>query len=217
MKNEINILIVDDHPIFRRGLRTIVELEQNMCVVGDVADGEAALEFLKSHTTDVVILDLDMPRMNGLEFAQAVEKKNIQVEIIILTMHKEEQLFNRAMDLGIRGFVSKENAATEIAEGIRAVVEGKHYICAMFSNFLFHRSGDSSAHPKQATGFDLLTMAERNVLKLIAENMSSKKIAEQLSISPKTVDNHRTNICSKLNIHGSHALLRFLLENKSLL
>jgi DNA-binding NarL/FixJ family response regulator len=217
MKKEIDILIVDDHPIFRRGLRNIVELEQNMRVVGDVADGEAALEFLKSYTADVVILDLDMPRMNGLEFAQVVEKKNIPVEIIILTMHKEEQLFNRAMDLGIHGFVSKENAATEIAEGIRAVVKGKHYVCSIFSNFLFRRSGYSSAHPKQATGLDLLTMAERNVLKLIAENMSSKKIAEQLSISPKTVDNHRTNICSKLNIHGSHALLRFLLENKPLL
>jgi DNA-binding NarL/FixJ family response regulator len=217
MKKEINILIVDDHPIFRRGLHNIIELEQNMCVVGDVADGEAALEFLKSYTADVVILDLDMPRMNGLEFAQVVKKKNIPVKIIVLTMHKEEQLFNRAMDLGICGFISKENAATEIAEGIRSVMNGKPYVCSMFSNLLIQRSGYSSAHPRQANGFDFLTTAERNVLKLIAENMSSKKIAEKLSISPKTVDNHRTNICSKLNIHGSHALLRFLLENKSLL
>jgi len=217
MKKEISILIVDDHPIFRRGLHNIIELEQNMHVVGDVADGEAAIEFLKNHAADVVILDLDMPRMNGLEFAQVVKKNNIPVKIIILTMHKEEQLFNRAMDLGICGFVSKENAATEIAEGIRSVMNGKHYVCSMFSNFLLHRSSYSSAHPKQVNGFDLLTTAERNVLKLIAENMSSKKIAEKLSISPKTVDNHRTNICSKLNIHGSHALLRFLLENKSLL
>jgi DNA-binding NarL/FixJ family response regulator len=217
MKKEINILIVYDHPIFRRGLHNIIELEQNMCVVGDVADGEAALEFLKSYTADVVILDLDMPRMNGLEFAQVVKKKNIPVKIIVLTMHKEEQLFNRAMDLGICGFISKENAATEIAEGIRSVMNGKPYVCSMFSNLLFQRSGYSSAHPRQANGFDFLTTAERNVLKLIAENMSSKKIAEKLSISPKTVDNHRTNICSKLNIHGSHALLRFLLENKSLL
>jgi len=217
MKKEINILIVDDHPIFRRGLHNIIELEKNMHVVGDVAEGAAALEFLKSHTADVVILDLDMPRMNGLEFAQAVKKNNIPVKIIVLTMHKEEQLFNRAMDLGICGFVSKENAATEIAEGIRSVINGKPYVCSMFSNLLINRSGYSSAHPMQANGFDLLTTAERKVLKLIAENMSSKKIAEKLSISPKTVDNHRTNICSKLNIHGSHALLRFLLEHKTLL
>jgi DNA-binding NarL/FixJ family response regulator len=217
MNKEINILIVDDHPIFRRGLRNIIELEKNMHVLGDVADGEAAIEFLKDQKVDVVILDLDMPRMNGLEFAQVVEKKNIQIEIIVLTMHKEEQLFNRAMDLGVRGFVSKENAASEIPEGIRAVVKRKHYVCSMFSNFLLRRNNYRSTHPKQESGFDLLTVAERNVLKLIAANMSSKEIAERLSISPKTVDNHRTNICVKLNIHGSHSLLRFLLENKALI
>jgi DNA-binding NarL/FixJ family response regulator len=217
MNKEINILIVDDHPIFRRGLHNIIELEQNMCVVGDVADGEAALEFLKDHTVDVVILDLDMPRMNGLEFAKAVEKKNIPVEIIVLTMHKEEQLFNRAMDLGVHGFVSKENAASEIADGIRAVMKGKLFVCSMFSSFLIRRSGFRSSHPKQSIGLDQLTATERIVLKLISENLSSKEIAEQLSISPKTVDNHRTNICKKLNIHGSHSLLRFLLDNKSLL
>jgi DNA-binding NarL/FixJ family response regulator len=217
MKKELHILIVDDHPIFRRGVRNIIELEQNMRVIGEASDGEIALEFLKSHPADVVILDLDMPKMNGLEFAQAALKKNIPIEIIILTMHKEEQLFNKAMDLGIRGFVSKENAATEIAKAIREVVQGKAYVCSMFSSFLIQRSGYVSGQGKKVPGFDLLTNAERNVLKLISENLSSKNIAEKLSISPKTVDNHRTNICAKLNIHGSHALLRFLLENKSLL
>jgi len=217
MNKEINILIIDDHPIFRRGVRNIIELEKNMHVVGDVGDGEAAIEFLNSHSVDVAILDLDMPRMNGLEFAQAIKKKKIPMEIIVLTMHKEEQLFNRAMDLGVLGFVSKENAASEIAEGIRAVVKGKHYVCSMFSSFLIHRSNYRLSFQKQTSGIDLLTVAERTVIKLIAENLSSKEIAERLSISPKTVDNHRTNICKKLNIHGSHSLLRFLLENKTLL
>jgi DNA-binding NarL/FixJ family response regulator len=217
MNKEINILIVDDHPIFRRGLHNIIELEKNMHVIGDVGDGEAAIEFLKDHTVDVAILDLDMPKMNGLEFAQTVEKRNIPVRIIILTMHKEERLFNRAIDLGVLGFVSKENAAAEIARGIREVAKGNNFVCSMFSDFLIQRGGYRSTYPKQATGLDLLTMTERKVLKLIAENMSSKNIAEKLSISPKTVDNHRTNICAKLSIHGSHALLRFLLENKSLL
>jgi two-component system, NarL family, response regulator DegU len=217
MNKEINILIIDDHPIFRRGVRNIIELEKSMHVVGDVGDGEAAIEFLNEHPVDVAILDLDMPRMNGLEFAQAIKKKNIPLEIIVLTMHKEEQLFNRAMDLGVLGFISKENAASEIAEGIRAVMKGKHYVCSMFSSFLIHRSSYRSSYHKQTSGFELLTVAERTVIKLIAENLSSKEIAERLSISPKTVDNHRTNICKKLNIHGSHSLLRFLLENKTLL
>jgi DNA-binding NarL/FixJ family response regulator len=217
MKKELQILVVDDHPIFRRGLRNIIELEQNMRVIGEAPDGEIALEFLKNHPADVVVLDLDMPKMNGLEFARAAGEKNIPIEIIILTMHKEEQLFNKAMDLGIRGFVSKENAATEIAKAIREVTQGKAYVCSMFSSILIQRSGYVSGRGKKVPGLDLLTSAERNVLKLISENLSSKNIAEKLSISPKTVDNHRTNICAKLNIHGSHALLRFLLENKSLL
>jgi DNA-binding NarL/FixJ family response regulator len=217
MNKDINVLIADDHPIFRKGLRDIIELEQNMHVVGDVADGEAALEFLKDHSVDVVVLDLDMPKMNGLELAHAIGKKKIPVEIIILTMHKEEQLFNRAIDLGVRGFVSKENAATEVCEAIRTVVKGEHYVCSMLSHFLMRRHGIHPIQPKKAAGYDLLTVSERNVLRLIAKNMSSKEIAEELSISPKTVDNHRTNICSKLNIHGSHALLRYLLDHKSLL
>jgi DNA-binding NarL/FixJ family response regulator len=217
MKKEITILIVDDHPIFRKGLRNMIELEQDMQVVGEAADGEIAMEFLAHHTVDVIILDLDMPRMNGLEFAQGVKNKNIPVEIIILTMHKEEQLFKRAMDLGIRGFINKENAVSEIADGIRAIAKGNHYVCSIFSNFLIHSGISVPTISKQVPGLHLLTSAERNVLKLIAENMSSKKIAEQLSISPKTVENHRTKICTKLNIHGSYALLSFVMENKSLL
>ncbi len=217
MSKDLNVLIVDDHPIFRRGLRTIIESEQKMHVVGDVADGEAALAFLNDHPIDVVILDLDMPKMNGLDFAQAVLKQDNPVEIIILTMHKEEQLFSRAMDLGVKGFVSKENAATEIAEAIRSVAKGRYYVCSLFSHFLVRRSGQTVSQSKKATGLDQLTVAERRVIKLIAENKSTKQVAEELFISPKTVENHRTNICSKLGIHGSHALLRFLLENKSIL
>ena len=136
----IHILIVDDHPVFRSGLRSIIESEQKMHIVGDVSNGEVALEFLKDHSIDVVILDLDMPKMNGLEFAETVAKQNIPVEIIILTMYKEEELFSRAMDLGVKGFVSKENAVTEIAEAIRAVIEGRYFVSSMFSNYLVRRS-----------------------------------------------------------------------------
>jgi len=108
-----------------------------MHVVGDVADGEAAIEFLKNHAADVVILDLDMPRMNGLEFAQVVKKNNIPVKIIVLTMHKKkEQLLTERWDSWICGFVDKENAATEISRRDRSVMNGKHYVCSMFSNFL---------------------------------------------------------------------------------
>jgi DNA-binding NarL/FixJ family response regulator len=217
MSNVSQILIVDDHPVFRSGLRSFIDSELKMHVVGDVSNGEAALEFLKDHSIDVVILDLDMPKMNGLEFAQTVVKQKIPVEIIILTMHKEEELFSRAMALGIKGFVSKENAITEISEAIRTVIEGRYYVCSMFSHYLISRSGPPTPLSDKVTGLELLTTAERKVIKLIAANKSTKQIAEELFISPKTVENHRTNICIKLGLHGSHALLRFLIENRSLL
>lgn len=217
MNRDIKILIVDDHPIFRKGLRTIIESEPDMHIIGETSDGESALTFLKDQSVDVVVLDLDMPKMNGLEMAQVVIKQHIPVEIIILTMHKEEQLFNRAMDLGIKGYISKENAITEIAEGIRAVIKGKYYVCSMMSHFLVRRDKWNTGSLKPSTGIDQLTTTERKILKLIAQNKSSKEIANELSISPKTVENHRTNICGKLNLHGSHALLRFLIENKPFL
>ena len=215
MKHLIQILIVDDHPIFRKGVRTVIELEQDMEVVGDVADGNAALEFLESNSADVVLLDLDMPNMDGLDFTRAIKEKKIPVKIMVLTMHKEQQLISHAMELGIRGFVSKENAVVEVAKGIRAIARGESYVCSVFSDFLVRQQNYQAGIAHQVTRLELLTTAERNVLKLISENLSSKEIAERLSISPKTVDNHRTNICVKLNIHGSHGLLRFVVENRS--
>ena len=217
MNKRINILIVDDHPVFRKGLCDILESEKKLHVVADVADGESALDVLKKHSIDVVLLDLDMPKMNGFDFTQAVIKQNIQVKIIILTMHKEERLFARAMDLGINGFISKENTASDIIDCIHTVINGRFYISSMFTDFLVHQNGGHTGKIDQASGFHLLTPTERRVLRLIAENKNSKQIAKELFISPKTVENHRTNICAKLNIHGTHALLRFLLENKSFL
>ena len=217
MKKDVNILIVDDHPIFRRGLRDILRSERKMNIVADVANGAEALSVIKKHSVDVVILDLDMPVMNCFEFTQAIRRQNIPVKIIILTMHKEESIFARALDLGIKAFVNKENAATDIIKCIKAISKDQSYICPMFADFLENRGGQLVPKSAPGSGLDLLTPAERKVLKLIAENKSSKQIADELFISPKTVDNHRTNICAKLNLHGTHALLRFLLDNKSLI
>jgi len=217
MKKDVNILIVDDHPIFRRGLRDILRSERKMNIVADVANGAEALSVIKKHSVDVVILDLDMPVMNGFEFTQAIRRQNIPVKIIILTMHKEESIFARALDFGIKAFVNKENAATDIIKCIKAISKYQSYICPMFADFLENRGGQLVPKSAPGSGLDLLTPAERKVLKLIAENKSSKQIADELFISPKTVDNHRTNICAKLNLHGTHALLRFLLDNKSLI
>ena len=214
MPRDIHIFIVDDHPVFRRGLRSVIESEKGMVVAGEAADGESALSYLLKHRVDVVVLDLDMPKMDGLDLAKSLAKRNIESSILILTMYQEPQLIRRARELGITGFVSKENAATEIPPAIRAVAGGKFYACPLLAPFITSEKSPTM-HDIGSPLLHRLSSSEQRVLKLIAENKSTKQIAMQLLISPRTVENHRTNICSKLEIHGSHALLRFLIENKS--
>ncbi len=215
MKNRINILIVDDHPIFRRGLRDILKRENKVNIVADVADGIDALNVVKNQKIDIIILDLEMPKMDGFVFMNSIKHQKIDAKIIILTMHKEKELFDRAMELGVKGFVNKENAISDIVECIHAVMNGKVYVCSMFKDLLERKNNGQTTKHSYMADLALLTSTERKVLKLIAENKSSRQIADELFISTKTVENHRTNICSKLNLHGTHALLKFLLEHKS--
>jgi len=130
-------------------------------------------------------------------------------------MYDEEDAFNRAMDLGVKGYILKDSAVTDIVAGIKAVAAGEHFITPSLSSFLINRANRASVLRDQKIGLGLLTEAERRILKLIADQKTSKQIAAELFISPRTVDNHRANICDKLQIHGSNALLKFALEHKS--
>jgi DNA-binding NarL/FixJ family response regulator len=215
MASEITILIADDHPIFRKGLMDVLLVDKSLKVIGEAADGESALSFLREHTVDIAILDVDMPNLGGLDVAKAARREQIKVDVIILTMYKEESIFNKALDLGVRGYVLKENAASDIVQGVRTVAEGKHYVSPTISDFLVRRSKKQTTRMKDGPNLELLSPTERKVLKLIAANKSTKEIAEELYVSPKTVENHRANICSKLDLHGSHALLRFVIDNKT--
>jgi DNA-binding NarL/FixJ family response regulator len=215
MTNEIKILIVDDHPIFRRGLRQVIESDANLKIVDEAENGVRALELIEKLKPAVVVADVHMPLMGGLELAREVREKNLETSLIFLTMHKDETMFNCAMDAGVRGYVLKDNAASDITDCIKTVALGKHYITPSISEFLFNRSRTVAAFKEKTGGLDSLTKTERRVLKLIAEEKTSKEIGELLFIHPRTVDNHRTNICRKLNLHGTNALLRFALTHKS--
>jgi DNA-binding NarL/FixJ family response regulator len=216
MKKEITVLIADDHPIFRKGLRQIVEEGEGLMIVAEVADGETALQRMTELRPTVAILDVDMPKKNGLQIAASAQQAKLPTRLVFLTMHREEDLFNEAMDAGVQGYVLKENAASDIVSAIHAVAAGKHYISPSISDFLVQRSDRVKSLERTVPGLNQLTPTERKVLKLVGSNMTSKAIAEELSMSYKTVENHRTNIAHKLNLHGSHALLKFAIENKSL-
>lgn len=211
----ISVVIADDHPVFRQGLRQAIESDRHINVIGEVGDGEAAIELVRSLDPDVVVLDIGMPKRNGFAVAKAMRESGLRSNAIFLTMYDEEDAFNRAMDLGVKGYILKDSAVTDIVAGIKAVAAGQHYISPSLSSYLMNRANRASLLRTEQTGLNLLTEAERRILKLIAEQKTSKQIAAELFISPRTVDNHRANICEKLQIHGSNALLKFALEHKS--
>lgn len=210
MKTDINVLIADDHPIFRRGLRQIIETDPGIRVIAEAEDGEAALRLLQEHAPQVAVLDVDMPNRDGFDLMQAIRARRLPVAVIFLTMHKDERIFNKALDIGVTGYVLKDSAITEIIAGIKAVAAGRHYVSPAMSTSLLKRAARSAAPPP---GADDLTPTERRVLKLIAEYKTSKEIAAELFISVRTVEHHRANISTKLDLKGSHALLKFALDH----
>jgi DNA-binding NarL/FixJ family response regulator len=208
------LLLADDHPLMRKGLKEVIEEDGRYTIVAEAGDGEQALELILRHQPSIAILDIDMPRLGGLELAKTVLSKRIPVELIILTMHDRQTVFNRAMDLGVLGYVVKDSALTDILDAITSVASGKPYISPSLSGLLLKRSHSADVADSSLI-MSLLTPTERKILRLIAEEKTTKEIADQLFVSVRTIDTHRAHICSKLDLHGPTALLRFALENKS--
>lgn len=214
VESKVRVVIADDHPIFRKGLREVIEDDPCLSVIGEAEDGAAAFACLQTLKPDVAVLDIAMPKRDGFALAREVQALQLPVRIIFLTMYKEEEAFNRALDLGVKGYVLKDSAAADIVSSIKTVAAGQHYISPAISSYLVTRSARAAALD-QKSGLHSLTPTERRILKLIAEKQTSKEIGRQLFISSRTVDNHRANICLKLDLHGSNALLKFALEHKS--
>jgi DNA-binding NarL/FixJ family response regulator len=215
MNREITIIIADDHPIVRKGLREIIEEESKFIVLAEVKNGQEAIEAIEKFSPTVTILDVDMPVLNGFEAAREIKARKFTTEIVFLTMHRDEDLFNEAIDLGAKGFVLKDSALADIVDCIKTVAAADHYASSALTSFLINRSRRVIQLTEKQPSINDLTQTERRVLKLIAENKTSKEIGEQLFISPRTVEKHRSNICQKLNLQGSHSLLKFAVFHKS--
>jgi DNA-binding NarL/FixJ family response regulator len=212
---EIKIIIADDHPIFRQGLRQVIERDQSTQIVGEAEDGVAALQLIESLRPDVAVLDVDMPQLDGFQVARAVNDQGLLTKIIFLTMHKDEDVFNEAISLGVNGYVLKDSAVTDIPASIKAAAKGEDFISPQLASLLLKRRRRVDDLARQKPSLKSLTPTERRIVQLLAENHTSREVADELFVSVRTIENHRFNICTKLDLHGAHALLKFALEHKS--
>lgn len=215
MKTEVRILIADDHPVFRQGLRQVIESDPALKVAGEAAEGRSAIAQIEQLRVEVAVLDVAMPNGDGFEVARALKQKRLEVAIIFLTMHKDERFLNAALDLGVKGYLLKDSAVTDIIASIKAVAAGQEYVSPALTGFLINRSRRAAALTEQKPAVAKLTPTERRILILLGDYKTSKEIAAELFISPRTVEHHRANICEKLGLRGSHSLIRFANEHKS--
>ena len=210
MKN-YHILLADDHVMFRQGIKRVIEESDDLKIVGEVGNGLELLEFLKNRPVDMVILDISMPGMRGIEATREAKVIRPDIKVLILTMHNNTEYVQHSIKAGADGYLIKENSDTELLTAINKVLQGDRYISHALSleladNFL-RKGREDSKHP-----FDRLTIREREVLKLIAEGKSSRDVAELLFISPRTAEHHRANIRKKLGIRSTADLTKYALR-----
>jgi DNA-binding NarL/FixJ family response regulator len=215
-KKKYSVVLADDHPLLLRGLSEVIEENPVFQIVGHASDGERALLLIEKDKPDLAVLDIDMPRLTGLEIAERLKAKNTRTKIVFLTMHNKESIFNRAVNLGVYGYLLKDSALLEINDALSEVAEGKHYISKSLTDLLIRRATNQPLNNYSAL-LSSLTQTEQKIVKLVSKNKSTKEIAEELFISARTVETHRSNICEKLEIKGTNALLKFALEHKDIL
>ena len=213
MKNTIRILLVDDHTILRDGIRSLLEDELDMEVIGEAEDGHAAVKMTAQLEPDVVVMDIAMPLLNGLEATRQIKRNNPQVKVLILTMHENEEYIRQVLATGAMGYILKDAAARELLGAIRAVHRGEAVLSPAITRLVIEdylRWGEPQAEPIS----NGLSAREREVLQLIAEGYTNKQIGEILCISVKTVQAHRNNLMQKLDLHDRGELIKYAIQKK---
>lgn len=198
MNKPINVMIADDHLMVREGIKQILELDGDIRVIAEASNGKECIELLDEKKTDILLLDINMPEMNGLKVLQYLKEKNINVKILILTIHNEVEYLIKAADFGVDGYILKDSDSTVLKKAILTIIQGESFIQPDLRPMLKKRMSERATSLN--TLEESLTKREIEVLKLLAEGLFNKEIAYTLSISEKTVKNHISNIFKKINV-----------------
>lgn len=210
MMNKIKILIADDHSMVREGLKQLIELEDDIVVVAQAGDGKEAIEKIVQYEPDVVLLDINMPVMNGLDVIKQLKSEKIDANVLMLTLHNEVEYLYKAVEIGVKGYVLKDSEADVLIKAIREVYKGDTYIQPNMAAKLFKKMNDQA---EKISTCEKLTKRELEVLKLITEGMLNKEIAHTLCISEKTVKNHISNIFKKIEVSDRTQAAVFAIKN----
>jgi DNA-binding NarL/FixJ family response regulator len=216
---KIRIMLADDHELVRSGLMKLLETYKDLVVVGEAGDGLEAVEKTKLLNPDVLVIDLSMPKLSGIEATKIIRKECPKVAVLVLTMHQNEEYVYQIFKSGAGGYILKDAGKDDLAEAIRTVAKGEKYFSSrvseiMVNGFLRKSTGHKDDSPDGLQSLNVqLTKREREVLALIAEGMNNQDISEKLFISARTVDTHRTNIMQKLDIHDAGNLVKFAIEH----
>jgi two-component system response regulator NreC len=212
MSTKRRVVIAEDHTILREGLRALLSGEPDFEVVGEAKDGQEAIRMVEKLEPNLILMDLSMPRMNGLDAIREIKKQSADTKILVLTVHKTDEYILATLQAGADGYLLKDSTHTELGMAIRTVLGGKFYLSPGISEKIIEGYLAGNKPSKSTTPWETLTARERGILKLIAEGYKNKDIAEYLCISVKTVEKHRANLMQKLDLHSVSALTALAIE-----
>jgi two-component system response regulator NreC len=211
-RTKIRILVVDDHTILRVGLRMMLNAQPDIEVIGEASDGNQAVSEAMRLVPDVILMDIAMPDCNGIEATRQVKRLQPETRILVLTMHENEEYLFQVLRAGASGYILKEAADTELITAIRTVSSGRFYLSPSAQSIMVGDYLQRVRSGEERDSYSALTEREREILKLVAEGYTNNQIAERLTISPKTVDTHRTHIMDKLNLHSRAELVKYAMR-----
>ena len=212
MSSKYRIVIAEDHTILREGLRSLLSSNPDFDIVGEAEDGREAIRCVEKLKPNLVLTDLSMPRMNGMDAIREIRRRAPETKILVLTVHKTEEYILATFKAGADGYLLKDSTHAELLAAVRYVLSGKHYISPGISDKVLAGYLEERKTLEVPTSWETLTVREREILKLIAEGYMNKEIADDLCISTKTVEKHRANLMGKLNLHNVQALTAFAFE-----